>query len=115
MGMPAVLNLNGTTGFVYWIPDWMQTPFSVGVALVSNGAAGTAAVEASLQNIDPLQANGTAPTNATWIPVIAAAALTTAAVATSWSMPVQAFRLNVSGAVATATVQVQFVQATYGR
>ena len=113
MGMPAVLNLNGTTGFVYWIPDWMQNPFSVSVAIVSNGGGGTATVEATLQNIDPLQANGTTPANATWFTVGTATA--TSILIGNYTTPVQAFRLNVSSSSATTTFQAQFVQATYGR
>lgn len=112
MGMPAQLTLSASTGILYWIPDWMQNPFSVGVALIANNAGGTAVVEATLQSIDPNQSNGTTPTSATWF-TVATASLTSTI--TNWTTPVQAMRLNVSSAVATAVFTAQFVQATYGR
>lgn len=116
MGMPAQLTLTGATGTLYWVPDWMQNPFSVGLALTTNASTnGTAEIDVTFQSIDPLQANGTAAANATWFPALQFANATALTAVANWTTPVQAFRLNVSSAVATSLFTAYFVQATYGR
>jgi hypothetical protein len=107
MPMPAVLSKAGSSGTVVWTPDWMQDPFVIGISLI--GTIGTASIDGTFD--DP---NGAATPN--WFPVIAAAALTTATLATArFSTPCQGLRLNVSSAVATTIVTATFVQATFPR
>ena len=109
MGMPYVATALGTATSTAFIPDWTIAPFQVGIAVVFSGAAGTAIVQATLDCLDPLQANGTTPAAATWFTIAAAASVT--AVLTNFTTPVQGLRVAMITAVATSAVAATFVQA----
>lgn len=76
MGMPALLTANatGTTGLV-WMPDWLQTPFQVGIAATLSGG-GQYAVEYSPTDLN-YPGTGTTLANATWIAITGFSAATT--------------------------------------
>ncbi len=126
MGMPTLLTANGTgTSAVIWFPDWMQTPFNIGIQCVVAGTA-TFNVEHTLDNIDVTQigpfsgnANATTAANATWVanPGIT---LATTTINGNYAFPVRALRINIlsasgPGGVGTGSVSAQFIQATFGR
>lgn len=105
MPMPAVLSQTGT-GVVYWTPDWMQSPFNLGVGLRAGTAAITVSVDGSFDNFSV----GTA--NMNWFN-IATTSLTTTLVTATLTTPIQSVRLNVVSAVATSVATATIVQATY--
>lgn len=114
MGMPALLTANatGTTGLV-WMPDWLQTPFQVGIAATLSGG-GQYAVEYSPTDLN-YPGNGTTLENATWIAITGFSAATTSPLGANFEIPCRAFRINVASATATTVVTVFFTQVTYPR
>ena len=107
MGMPAVVTVNGTGTSAIWTPDWMQTPFVVGLGLTPAGA--TTTVEATYDSLaSPTATAG----NVTWFTVVALTGINASATFTS---PVQGFRLNVATSLSTGVVTATFVQATFPR
>ncbi len=107
---------NGT-GIVYWIPDWTQVPFQVGICLIPN--LGTGAIDCTFDNINPQDSAGpgastigTAAGSATWFNVIAA--IGTGSATANFTTPVQAFRLNLQSSVATGAMTAWFVQPGAG-
>lgn len=113
MGMPTMLTQNGTGTSAIWTPDWMQTPFSIGIQAVAAGGAATQwSIEYTLQNLDsPLATAG----SVTWLSNITNfAAATTGNISGSIIAPVKGLRINVQSATATTVITVDFVQATYG-
>ena len=116
MPMPTVLSQTGTGTVIWTGPDWMQTPFVVGIGLVngSTGVNGTATIDACLQSFDTAQATSVATSSATaWFTVVGpTSATSTLAIC---STPCLALRLNVITATATSAFTVNFVQATFGR
>lgn len=111
MPMPAIVTLTGTA-VLTWTPDWMQTPFEISLALVTNttGVNGTAVLEYSLQSPNAVDVNGTA--TPTWFPLIA---LTAVSATASFTTPCQALRAMIVTATATSSWTVMFVQATFPR
>jgi hypothetical protein len=111
MGMPALLTQNGT-GSTIWMTDWMQQPFQIGIGLATGttGVNGTAIIEASFQNPNAGDVNGTS--TPVWWTVIA---LTAANASANFTTPVQALRFSVVTATATSTWQANIVQPTFGR
>lgn len=105
MGMPVRATVNGTGSFT-WTPDWMQTPFQVGIAALFSGDTGTATVDVTF---DPLNMTGVTPT---WFSIVA---LTSANATANYTTPVQGMRVNMVTASATSIVVVNFVQATFPR
>ncbi len=112
MGMPTVLTQNGTGTSAVWVPDWMQTPFSVSFGTLVTGAAGYS-VEFTMQDLD--QTYGTTAANATWFPHAIVTGISVATTGTV-TFPVRGLRVNVltAGSIASA-VSVNFIQATFGR
>lgn len=113
MGMPAVLTANatGTTGEV-WMPDWMQTPFSIGIAGTVSGG-GQYAVEYTPNDLN-YPGNGTTAANANWIAVTEFSAATTS-LGSEFTIPCRGFRINIASATATTLVTVYLTQATFPR
>ncbi len=120
MGMPTQTTIIGTASHI-WFPDWMQTPFSVGIGLTTNttGVNGTAIVEYSFNNINYNTGTAALPTGdplatstPTWFPLVALAAVGATA---NFTTPCQMIRVNIVTATATSSWTVQFVQATFGR
>ncbi len=109
MPMPAVLTATGTS-VVYWTPDWMQTPFNLGMSLAVT-TAGTCTVDGTFSNIQTstIEANGVGPTGATWFPIIG---LGNVAATASYTTPIQALRLNMVTANATGQMVLTVIQAT---
>jgi hypothetical protein len=117
MGMPAVLTQTGT-GVVIWTPDWMQNPFQVAIGISggSTAASGTAQVDISLNDINPVDVNGiSSAVTTTWLTVVAAAQFTTTMATALLTTPCQAIRLNVIGATATTVFTLNLIQPTFGR
>lgn len=114
MGMPALLTANatGTTGEV-WMPDWMQTPFSIGIAGTLTGG-GQYAVEYTPNDLN-YPGTGTTVGNATWIPVTGFSAATTSPLGSEFTIPCRGFRISIASATATTVVNVFFTQATFPR
>lgn len=114
MPMPVLLTVAGTGTSAVWIPDWMQTPFSIQLSTVVTGGAGFK-VEACLDNLD-FSGLGTAAFtagNANWFPVVAVGAANVTAII---SAPVSGIRVNlVTAATVASSVSVNFMQATFGR
>ena len=111
MPMPAIVTLTGTA-VVTWTPDWMQTPFEISIALVTNttGTSGTAVLEYALQSPNAVDVNGTS--TPTWWPLIA---LTGANATARFTTTCQALRASVVTANATSSWTVMFVQSTFPR
>ncbi len=112
MGMPTSTTLIGTASHV-WFPDWMQTPFVVGIGLTVNttGVNGTAIVQYSFDKVNAgIDVLGT--TTPTWFPLIALAAVGGTA---NFTTPCQMIRVSVVTANETSSWTVNFVQATFGR
>lgn len=110
MPMPVQTALLGTSSIVYF-PDYMVTPFQVGVAAIFSGGAGTATMDVTFDKIDVTtlgNVNATTAASANWINVVA---LTSATFTANYTTPVQAMRVNVVSAVATTVVWVSFLQA----
>lgn len=125
MGMPAVLTQNGTGTSSIWFPDWMQTPFNVGIQCVAAGGTIQYSVQHTLDNIDVTNgggglgavsptANATTAANATWIdnPGIT---LATATINGNYAFPVRAIRVQIQSSTATGVVAATFIQANFGR
>lgn len=120
MPMPAVLTQNQTGTTSVWMPDWMQTPFSLSIGAIATGTP-TYNVEYTLDNIenitatDPFSRNSNATTlaNATWFQSSVTA--TTVSASGNIASPVRAVRINIVTSSATAFVVVNFIQATFGR
>lgn len=114
MGMPALLTANatGTTG-TCWVPDWMQTPFVIGIAGTITGG-GQYAVEYTPNDLNS-QGSGTTPGNATWIAVTGLSAATTSPLGVNFTTPCGGFRISIASATATTVVNVFFTQATFPR
>src|SRR5262245_29495451 len=109
MGMPFTTTVLGT-GAAYFIPDWTQTPFQVGLSVITNtsGVNGTCTVDVTFSDINPQDVNGVAIASATWFSIVAA---TGANATANFTTPVQAMRINVVTATATSSWTVNFVQA----
>lgn len=105
MGMPVRAGVTGTGSFVF-TPDWMQTPFQVGIGVIFSGDTGTATVDVTF---DPLNTTGVTPT---WFSIIALGSVNATA---NYTTPVQGMRVNLVTASATSVVTVNFVQATFPR
>ncbi len=125
MGMPAVITQNQTGGSAIWFPDWMQTPFNIGIQCVATGGTMQFSVQHTFDNIDVVNGgsgqggvsptpNAIASTGATWIdnPGITAA---TATINGNYAFPVRAIRVSIQSSTATSVVVATFIQATYGR
>lgn len=111
MPMPVVANLLGTATFT-WTPDWMQSPFAVGVALTTNtsGVNGSAILEYALQSPNAVDVNGTS--TPLWFTAVAFASVSSTS---TFTTPCQALRVRVATATATSSWTVNFVQQTFPR
>lgn len=108
MGMPAVLTQNGTGTSAVWVPDWLQTPFVVGLALKPAGATGNLEL-----TYDSLSSPTATAGNVTWFTAVAFVAGTNATA--TFTSPVQGFRINIATSLSTGVVTAVFVQATFPR
>jgi hypothetical protein len=113
MGMPALLTINGT-GSTIWMTDWMQQPFQIGIGVTTGttGVNGTAIVECTFSDPNPVDVNGVSSASVVWFPVIA---LTGANATANFTTPVQALRASVVTATATSAWTFNFIQPTFGR
>ena len=111
MPMPVVATLLGTA-VLTWTPDWMQSPFAIGVGLTTNtsGVNGTAILEYAMQSPNAVDVNGTA--TPTWFLAIA---FTGASATALFEVPCQALRVSIATATATSSWTVNFVQQTFPR
>lgn len=105
MGMPTVITQSGTGLSAVWTPDWMQTPFSVGMAVVPAGA--TTTVQATYDDL-----NSIAAASAVWFTVMTVTGINATAALTA---PVRGLQLNVVTSLSTGIVTATFIQATFGR
>jgi hypothetical protein len=125
MGMPTVITQSGTGGSAIWFPDWMQSPFNIGIQCVATGGTIQFSVQHTLDNIDVVNGgaggtggvastpNAIASTAATWIdnPGIT---LATATINGNYAFPVRAIRVQIQSSTATGVVVTTFIQANYG-
>lgn len=111
MGMPTVLTQNQTGTSSIWFPDWMQTPFAIGIGCVATGAP-TYSIQHTFDNIDNV--SGTSAANATWFTNSGITA-TTVSCNGNYAFPVRAIQINITTSSSTAFVVATFIQATFGR
>ena len=118
MTLPVTLVVNGTGTSAVWTPDYMQTPFAVGIGVTMTGGAATAwRVEHTFQDFSPALSTTTATT--VWFcnsAIGTSNVLTNQATSTSLDMnyafPVRGIRVNVVSGTATSIVTATFVQAS---
>lgn len=109
MGMPISTTVTGT-GTAYVIPDWTQSPFQIGLSVITNtsGVNGTCTVDVTFSNINTTDIGGVAIASATWFSIVAA---TGANATANFTTPIQALRMNIVTATATSSWTLNFVQA----
>ena len=116
---PVILTVNGTATSEVVIPDYMQTPFAIGIGVTMTGGSGTAwRIEHTFADFDdPLAA-----VNATTVWFVNSAIGTSStfplAVSTftaldmNYAFPVRGLRVNVVSATATSILTATIVQAS---
>ncbi len=109
MGMPLSTTIVGTGTFIF-TPDWSQAPFQVGLSVITgtSGVNGTATVDVTFSDINPVDSVGIAIASATWFTIVGPTAANATA---NFTTPVQAMRMAVNTATATSSWTVNFVQS----
>lgn len=108
--LPKVMTTTGlssTTGFDIFVPDYMVTPFNLGLGIVVS-SANTYTVEHTFDNLAP--PSTLAATGAVWFPHSTLASLSSNAVG-NYAFPVRGIRLNVTAGTSTATVALTIISA----
>jgi hypothetical protein len=109
--MPIQMRVTGTGNSTAIIPDFMQNPFNISIGCVLGTAAGTFSVQHTFDYSTVMSPTWNGSSGVTWFNNTGINAAT-ASVSGNYAFPVAAIRLNVSGAVATTTVDVSITQAS---
>lgn len=102
----SVTGLSSTTGFDVFLPDYMVTPFALGLGITSSN--NTYSVQHTFDNLAP--PSTLASTNATWFDHSTLAAMSSNANG-NYAFPVRGIRLNVTAGSSIATVILTIISA----